>query len=79
MAVELASNQVAQHGLAKIDGPVRRRAADVLQMHSEKLWIALDEHGNGTGALSRLARAASSVLRNVGADDDGAAVLGLEG
>ena len=79
VAVQLAADDVAQHGLAEIDGAIRRRAADVLEMDVEQRRIALDEHRDGAGALRRLAGAAARVLGDVGADDDRAAILGLEG
>ena len=58
------------------------RYDDALPMCSrwtvEQRRVALDEHRDGAGALRRLAGAAARVLGDVGADDDGAAVLGLE-
>ena len=44
----------------------------------QELRVALDEHRDGAGALRRLAGAAARVLGDVGADDDRAAILGLE-
>jgi hypothetical protein len=79
VAVQLAANDVAQDGLAEIDGAIRRSAADVLEMDFQQARIALDEHCHGAGALRRLAGAAAGILGDVGADDDRAAVLGLEG
>jgi hypothetical protein len=79
VAVQLAADDVAQHRLAEIDGAIRRRAADVLEVDLQQARIALDEHCDGAGALRRLAGAAARILRDVGADDDRTAVVGLEG
>ena len=65
-------------GLAEVDGAIRRGAADVLEMDIEQRRVALDEHRDGTGALRGLAGAAPRVLGDVGADDDRAAIVGLE-
>ena len=66
------------HGLAEVDGAIRRGAADVLEVDRQQARVALDQHRDRAGALRRLAGAAALVLGDVGADDDRAAVLGLE-
>jgi hypothetical protein len=42
VAVQLAADDVAQHRFAEIDGAIRRRAADVLEMNGQEARVALD-------------------------------------
>jgi 3-polyprenyl-4-hydroxybenzoate decarboxylase len=79
VAVQLAADQVAEDRFAEINGPIRRSAADVLEVDGQEAWVALDQHGHGAGALGGLARAAAGIFGDIGADHDRAAILRLEG
>ncbi len=78
MTVQRAANDVAQHRLAKVDRTIRRRGANVFDVDRQHARILLDQHRDTTRTLGGLARAATSVFGDVGADDDRTTILGFE-
>eukprot|EP00754_Rhynchopus_humris_P024089 Rhum_TRINITY_DN14863_c3_g1::Rhum_TRINITY_DN14863_c3_g1_i1::g.123627::m.123627 len=63
--------EVPRHRLAEVGAAIRRRRPSVAVVDGQQLRVLLDKHGDGAGALRRLAGGAALVLRDVRRDDDG--------